>query len=612
VDSGETSFGRYRLLNLIGKGAMGQVFRAYDTETDRVVALKVLPPHMAQDEDFKRRFRREAHAAARLNEAHVVPIHGYGEIDGQLFVDMRLIDGQDLSAVLRAEPAGIDQNRAVRIVYQIALALDAAHQAALVHRDVKPSNILITDNDFAYLIDFGVVRATEEVSLTATGLALGTIAYMAPEQFTTGLVDPRSDVYSLTCVLFQCLVGRQPFLGGIEQKAAAHAVAPPPRPSLEKAGLAPELDEVILRGMAKNPNDRYQSALAFAEAARAALDRPAPRAPLPPPPVQGWQPAQFGPPAGFAGPQFPPVVPVPRPTRRRLGVLAVAGVAAVVAVASVVAVVASSDSSDGATPGASTTGQASSSASMPIPAGRQDTLPFPPLAAFSVTVDGSGTVYVPDMFSIRELQRGATTSTEVKLADGYAPRVMAAGPTGTLYMADLSTSRVAMLAPGSTTPVPLPFGPLSEVAGIAVGPQGAVYVTDTSGDRVLRLDQGADAPVALPFKDLDHPEHIAVGADGTVYVAASAGIFTMAEDATEDERLPDGPTDVGGIAVDGSGNLYVTDGTALTVSALPKGAGDWVELPFAGLRLPSSIAVDDTGNVYVLDEIQRVVELPAK
>jgi serine/threonine protein kinase len=309
VDSGETSFGRYRLLNLIGKGAMGQVFRAYDTETDRVVALKVLPPHMAQDEDFKRRFRREAHAAARLNEAHVVPIHGYGEIDGQLFVDMRLIDGQDLSAVLRAEPTGVDQNRAVRIVYQIALALDAAHQAALVHRDVKPSNILITDNDFAYLIDFGVVRATEEVSLTATGLALGTIAYMAPEQFTTGLVDPRSDVYSLTCVLFQCLVGRQPFLGGIEQKAAAHAVAPPPRPSLEKAGLAPELDEVILLGMAKNPNDRYQSALAFAEAARAALDRPAPRAPVPPPPVQGWQPAQFGPPAGFAGPQFPPVVP---------------------------------------------------------------------------------------------------------------------------------------------------------------------------------------------------------------------------------------------------------------------------------------------------------------
>ena len=139
-------------------GGMGVVWRAYDTFTDRVVAIKVLPAHLSDDEEFQQRFRREAHAAARLNNPHIIPIHNYGEIDGSLYVDMRLIEGRDLHAVLGDGPMAT--TRAVRIIEQVAKALNAAHRIGLVHRDVKPSNILVDEDDFAYLIDFGIARET--------------------------------------------------------------------------------------------------------------------------------------------------------------------------------------------------------------------------------------------------------------------------------------------------------------------------------------------------------------------------------------------------------------------------------------------------------------------
>jgi serine/threonine-protein kinase len=187
-----TPFGRYRLVELLGRGGMGEVWRAYDTTIDRVVALKVLPTNFADDQFFQERFRREAKAAAGLDEPHIVPIYDFGEIDGRLYVTMRLIKGRDLQDLLhhgRLPPA-----QAVSIVEQIASALHAAHQVGLVHRDVKPSNILVTDADFAYLIDFGIARAAGQTGLTSTGSTIGTWAYMAPERFTKGDLDPRSDV----------------------------------------------------------------------------------------------------------------------------------------------------------------------------------------------------------------------------------------------------------------------------------------------------------------------------------------------------------------------------------------------------------------------------------
>ena len=269
-----TPFGHYRLQKLIGEGGMGEVYQAFDTKTDRVVALKVLPHHMALDEVFQARFRRESQAAAGINEPHVVPIHGFGEIDGRLYLDMRLIEGRNLGTMLAETEKPLGAPFAVTIVEQIAHALDAAHRDGLIHRDIKPSNILITDRNFAYLIDFGLARSAGEQGLTTAGNTLGTMAYMAPERFEAGEVDARSDIYALTCVLYECLTGSRPYPADtLEQQIAGHMVSPPPTPSENDPRLA-AFDEVVAKGMAKKPAKRYQSAGELAAAARRALNAP--------------------------------------------------------------------------------------------------------------------------------------------------------------------------------------------------------------------------------------------------------------------------------------------------------------------------------------------------
>ena len=217
-----TPFGHYQLQELLGRGGMGEVYRAYDTNTDRIVAIKVLPPQLANDGTFQQRFRRESQAAAGLNEPHVVPIHGFGEIDGRLYLDMRLIEGRDLGTILKDSDKPPGAAFAVNVVEQVAAALDAAHEAGLIHRDVKPSNILITEHDFAYLIDFGLARTAGEEGVTTAGNTLGTVAYMAPERFEAGYADPRSDVYALTCVLYECLTAFAAVPGG-QSRTADHA-----------------------------------------------------------------------------------------------------------------------------------------------------------------------------------------------------------------------------------------------------------------------------------------------------------------------------------------------------------------------------------------------------
>ena len=268
-----TPFGRYRLLELIGRGGMGEVWRAYDTATDRMVAVKVLPANLLDDQTFEQRFRREANAAAALNEPHVVPIHNFGEIEGRLYVDMRLIDGRDLQSLL--SEGALEPARAVKVIEQVAAALNAAHRVGLVHRDVKPSNILVAEFDFAYLIDFGIARTVGETGLTNTGSMIGTWAYMAPERFSTGHTDPRSDTYALACVLHECLTGRQPYPGNsVEQQIAAHLTTPPPRPSITQSGVSPGFDAVVATGMAKEPQRRYPTTLEMARAARSAITTP--------------------------------------------------------------------------------------------------------------------------------------------------------------------------------------------------------------------------------------------------------------------------------------------------------------------------------------------------
>jgi WD40 repeat protein len=272
-------FGPYRLDGLLGRGGMGEVHRAFDTGRGREVALKLLPESLSSDEDFRARFRREAQTTATLRDPHVIPIHDFGELDGRLYLDMRLVDGPDLATVLTRDRA-LPVDRAVTVVEQVAGALDAAHDDGLIHRDVKPSNILLSAvkpgrPDFCYLVDFGIARSVTSSTrsrLTITGATLGTLDYMAPERFLTGPIDHRVDVYALACVLHECLTGRRPFPSDeLAVLVNSHLNLAPPRPSELRPGVPAGLDNVIARGMAKSPDDRFSSASDLATAARAAL-----------------------------------------------------------------------------------------------------------------------------------------------------------------------------------------------------------------------------------------------------------------------------------------------------------------------------------------------------
>lgn len=266
----EADFGPYRILGMLGQGGMGVVYRAHDTVHDRVVALKKLPTSVA-DPEFRARFQREARLAASLSHPNIVPVHDFGEIDGQLFLDMQLVDGTDLRRMMGQ--GQVDQDRALAVLRQVARALDAAHEAGLVHRDVKPSNILVDGAGRAYLADFGIARETspDATALTRSGDLIGSWDYMAPERLSRSDVDGRSDQYSLACVLFECLTGRLPYpAADMAAKVAGHLLQPPPAPSVFIPTITPALDQVVLRGLAKDPARRFESATALITAAEAA------------------------------------------------------------------------------------------------------------------------------------------------------------------------------------------------------------------------------------------------------------------------------------------------------------------------------------------------------
>ncbi|MEB3981805.1 protein kinase [Mycobacterium sp. 663a-19] len=274
ADSREGSeFGPYRLRRLVGRGGMGDVYEAEDTVRERVVALKLMSPALSNDPVFRSRMQREARTAGRLQEPHVVPIHDFGEIDGQLYVDMRLIDGVDVATML-SRYGPLAPPRAVAIVRQIGSALDAAHAAGVLHRDVKPENILVSSDDFAYLVDFGIASASSDEKLTQFGTTVGTFKYMAPERFSDAEVTYRADIYALACVLYECLTGSPPFQGDQISVMSAHLNQAIPRPSAARPGIPVAFDRVIARGMAKKPEDRYATCGDLSAAAYAALATP--------------------------------------------------------------------------------------------------------------------------------------------------------------------------------------------------------------------------------------------------------------------------------------------------------------------------------------------------
>ena len=280
-----TEVAGYRIEALLGRGGMSTVYLAEDSRLERRVALKLLAPELAEDERFRGRFVRESHLAASLEHPNIVPIHEAGEASGVFFIAMRYVRGTDLGALVTRE-GPLHPGRSVAILERVADALDAAHEQGLIHRDVKPANILIGEGrgsrgEHVYLSDFGLTkRALSESGLTKTGQFMGTIDYAAPEVFEGKDLDPRTDEYSLGCVFFECLTGRPPFRR--EQEAAvmyAHLNEPPPKPSDVRSELSPGLDDVVVRALAKDPDQRFGSCGELAEEARTAIGAPVPDAP---------------------------------------------------------------------------------------------------------------------------------------------------------------------------------------------------------------------------------------------------------------------------------------------------------------------------------------------
>jgi hypothetical protein len=271
----DTILAGFRLESLLGEGAMGAVYLAGDTKRGGRVAVKVLGPQLAQDDRFRQRFLRESQLAASLDHSHIVPIVAAGEEDGVLYLAMRHVEGSDLRELLRRE-GRLKAERALNLLAQVAEALDTAHAAGLVHRDVKPGNVLVAqgpEGEHTYVCDFGLARHVSSASsLTSDRGLIGTIDYIPPEQIEGGSIDGRADVYSLGCVLFECLAGARPFDRESELSVVfAHLNEPPPRLSDLRPELPEAFDAVFATALAKAPDDRYSTCRELVEAARSAL-----------------------------------------------------------------------------------------------------------------------------------------------------------------------------------------------------------------------------------------------------------------------------------------------------------------------------------------------------
>jgi serine/threonine protein kinase, bacterial len=552
----EETFGRYRLMGLIGQGGMGKVFRAFDPVLQREVAIKVLPRESADEPNFRERFRREALTTAGLADPHVIPIFDSGERDGQLYLVMAVIDGVDLATLLNRD-GPMNPQRAVQVIEHVAAALDTAHAAGLVHRDVKPSNVLISGRNHVYLIDFGIAHDSAATQITRTGGFLGTVAYMAPERFSAGKIDARGDVYSLACVLYECLTGQPPYTGEtLEQQITAHLTQAPPRPSVQRPGVPAGLDGVVARGMAKDPDQRYQTAAELAAAAHRALTEPTAAA-------RTTQVAPTVPESLNQQPTLhrePPASLGVRPRNRRAVMLA--AVAAVV-----VAVVAASVFYFLHRRGA-TTGSAPAPAPEPAPRGQATTPRGPPTITSTIRVGNGafGVAVDPAAHAVYVTNNGS----------------------GSVAVVDTASRTVTATIAVGQHPV-----------GVAVDPSTrTVYVTNYDDASVSVIDAASRAVIATVAVG-GHPGGVAVDPDAhTAYVtngdnASLSIIDTTTHAVTGTVPVGTGPTRV---AVDPSAHrLYVTNGDP-TVSVIDSTNRTLIAtMPVPGH--PGGVATDPTSHI---------------
>jgi streptogramin lyase len=580
--------GGLRIDAVAGRGGMGVVYRAHQLALDRTVALKIVNPDLAGDPEFRERFRREARLAASLDHPHVVPVHHTGEDGGHLYLTMRYVDGVDMAAMI-AERGRLDPRDATAIVAQVAGALDAAHARGLVHRDVKPANVLVTGPPGAYhafLTDFGISKEIQGSSVTRTGLVVGSMDYIAPEALEGAAVDGRADVYSLGCVLFHALTGQVPFprdSTAARMYAHLHAAAPPPGAVVP--GLGGPFDAVLARALAKRPADRFATAGELGRAALAAAA--AVPAAWSPPRVPSYRPPTPTPPPRFAAPTHigPPAAP-PRGRKRLL--LAGAGVLA--AAALVAAAFVAVPALTGGPPVITT-----APAPVPsMPAGRVVGNPVPVGAGPIDLIGGAGYIWTADADDGTITRIDPATRTTKKIAVGGQPNSLVIGQ-GKAWVWNYSSA---------VTPVDVTSGEVGElvrteldIAAIA-GDGRSVWFTAPDSNAVGRIDMAtarfADAPIELGRR----PDSLTV--DGTtLYVVSRSDRSMTTIDTTSravvgpPRPLVDGVTSVGA----SGGRLYVSGST---------GFGLLGDAPLTADQLvPSSgIAgiVPDGDTVWLIDE----------
>jgi len=310
--------GPYELLEKLGEGAMGEVWRAHQSSLNRMIALKLLPSHRESDEMAVRRFRQEGQTAARLKHDNIVSVYDAHVDEPPYYIAMEFLEGQSLSDII-AQQGRLPPDQAVAIISQVCAGLEHAHEHGVIHRDIKPANVIVSATGRATITDFGIARATDQTRMTATGATFGTPDYMSPEQAKGLPVDHRTDLYSAGAMLFEALTGRPPFAGGGPLTVMNRIVNdPPPAPRGFYADISPALEMVVLKALAKDPRDRFQSGTEMAQALEAALRHPETVAYAQPPapaPVSGTSPA-ISPPAPAAVP-----TPVSAPVRHRTALL---------------------------------------------------------------------------------------------------------------------------------------------------------------------------------------------------------------------------------------------------------------------------------------------------
>jgi streptogramin lyase len=594
----------YRIESLIGRGGMSVVYLAHHEGLERKAALKLLAPELAENEAFRQRFIRESRMAAGLDHPNVIPVYDAGEADGLLYIAMRYVRGSDLKTLL-AEQGALDLPDVVRVMDQLGAALDAAHAEGLVHRDVKPANVLLSPASppavvgHLYLADFGLTKKSLSGSgFTKSGQFVGTIDYVAPEQIRSDPVDGRTDVYSAGCVLYECLTGEPPFVRDTEVAVMfAHLNDPAPAPSAVRQELPAEIDAVVTRAMAKDPDKRYRSAGDLGRAARDAL----------------------GP---ALATQREGVVPVePRARRRRRALLGGAGVTLVAVVALIVAIVAGGNGSPGAAGGPTTFVSASSTGPAvithflglmeldPKTGAEASRVPLklpnmPAPGALRPLLAGEGSVWVAapasdtevvkvDPVSGKEVDRVTLLSTQVAsmwFAAGQSSVwiVTDAGPLApvpdALFRIDPATDEiVAQIPVGSTG------------HGVAVGPEG-VWVVKAGGS-LLEIDSGANR-VARTIPVGTEASGVAL-AGGAVWVSDNvAGVVYRVDPETEKVRTIHLPGGADGIAADSTG-VWVLDRSIGFVVRIDPATGQVGQQIRVGAE-PNSIAVG-AGFVWVAD-----------